>query len=54
MEKDIPNDRYLPNKSFVFKDILKQVNIIRLSNVITTNTPTKPNSSDIIANIKSV
>ena len=50
----IPNAKYLANKLLVFKIILKQEMIIKRKSIETITTPKKPNSSDIIENIKSV
>ena len=54
IEKIIPKHKYFPNKSFDFKAIFIPVIIIIRNNVVTINTPIKPNSSLITEKIKSV
>ena len=48
------NDKYLPNKSSVFFDILNPLIINIRNKVIITIQPKNPNSSAITAKIKSV
>lgn len=50
----IPEASNVPNKSSTFKAVLIPLQISKKNNNITVKAPKKPNSSPIIANIKSL